>query len=307
MKNLVIFLTTVLVISVVATSVNAAFVTDNLALYLNAADDADGSDGWTTSAAGTQQGTLGLMDDPAATAPTKMVEGSAHFFRSDAEMEAFVVAAGDLNPVTSYGQAFSAEVWMRRMGNPHTNAQGEQHILRVSRQDLWPGGGYHNYFSIDTLWQNNDTINVHIADSTGNTARESHVSDVANMGFEEWHQFVFTYESPATDYSGVLKVYKDAALVSTTTGLNTRPDISGDAVRAASMFVHWCDSNYPGQLSRTFNGDIAIMRFYTDLLTDTEIAQNFDDSAMAYGIPEPATIVLLGLGGLTLLKRRRQA
>ena len=49
-----------------------------------------------------------------------------------------------------------------------------------------------------------------------------------------------------------------------------------------------------------FQGDIAFVRLYGRPLSAAEVAANYQST-----IPEPATLCLLGLGGLALLRRRR--
>ena len=49
-----------------------------------------------------------------------------------------------------------------------------------------------------------------------------------------------------------------------------------------------------------FDGQIALLRIYDAVLTEGEVIDNMNSV-----IPEPATLCLLGLGGLALLRRRR--
>ena len=49
-----------------------------------------------------------------------------------------------------------------------------------------------------------------------------------------------------------------------------------------------------------FQGDIAFVRLYGRPLSAAEVAANYEST-----LPEPATLCLLGLGGLALLRRRR--
>ena len=58
-------------------------------------------------------------------------------------------------------------------------------------------------------------------------------------------------------------------------------------------------------LTSDFNGRMDDAAFFTGLLTDAEIATAFNSGAAAL-IPEPATMSLLALGGIAMLRRRKK-
>ena len=50
------------------------------------------------------------------------------------------------------------------------------------------------------------------------------------------------------------------------------------------------------------NSDVGVLRAYNRLLTESEIAQNYD---AGFAVPEPTTICLLGFGVLVSFRKRK--
>ena len=129
-------------------------------------------------------------------------------------------------------------------------------------------GGYMNEFGADQLLH---AVRMNQADLGTN--------DTAVSGFN-----IFT--NRANDAGGIFR-------------LNGVPD----GTHNGSSFVNgikYIGTLQPWYTSERFIGDIAEIRIYNTQLNDTEMAAV--EAAMV--IPEPATMILLGLGGL-LIRRRR--
>ncbi len=104
----------------------------------------------------------------------------------------------------------------------------------------------------------------------------------------QWHHVACTLAQDETVNANV-KLYVDGVL-ETTTGGGTKP-INSDAVPINIGWTGVATSQYQ------FNGVINEVRIYDEELGADEIAAL---------VPEPATLIMLGVGGLGLLKHRRR-
>jgi hypothetical protein len=105
-----------------------------------------------------------------------------------------------------------------------------------------------------------------------------------------WHHVVGLWDSGA---STAKTLYVDGVLVNTLNGPNDLHFDQSDA------WMIGCEGNiyWHGNL---FHGDLDEFAIYEGLLSEDRIVAHY-----VAGVPEPATLVLLGLGGLALIRKRR--
>jgi len=80
----------------------------------------------------------------------------------------------------------------------------------------------------------------------------------------------------------------------------TSENYSGNMVSSSNNLNIGRDASFPSSPERFFDGAIDEVRIYNTALDSTVI-----NDLYLYNTPEPATILLLGLGGLAVLRKRR--
>ena len=179
----------------------------------------------------------------------------------------------------------TVEVWSRRVGG----AIGGEHQWWGLRS---PGHLQRFTARLDT------GTNEILMTIKGNTAGQinAHSTGVIMASDGNFHHYVFTYNDTTKD----LKLYVDNG-APTTANLAVIDMDPTDTMESLSIFKEF---SIEGD-SRAFNGDVSLFRVYDKVLSAGEVAGNF--AAGPSLIPEPATMALLGIGGLMVLRRRRAA
>ena len=147
-------------------------------------------------------------------------------------------------------------------------------------------GGSSQTAAISFLYRNAADTKYHIWDS----------SAASIIGDGLWHQLVLTYEFGD---SASIHGYIDGEEISG--GWNAGYG-QGDEAPYESDQDLWFASSQNGAPGGSFDGLIDEVAIYDRILAANEIREHY-----IAGIPEPATLSLLGLGGLALLRRRRRA
>jgi hypothetical protein len=117
------------------------------------------------------------------------------------------------------------------------------------------------------------------------------LSGISGFDLTEWHHYAGTFDAA----SGALKLYIDGQL-------RAQDDIGESLTLTGSADPTYIGFDDAGT-NRYFNGQLDEAAIYGSVLTDSQLAEHYLASEV---IPEPATLCVLALGGLAVLRRRRK-
>ena len=250
----------------------------NLVFEVLASDDTDAADGWDVREPG-PLGTYTLTANPGSQGvPAKEIVGDAHFFSAVGNPSAFFYT-NDVPARTL--EDFSYEVLLRRRGPAFS---GELHVGGFSTEvlSLSSGSGFRL-----TSPGSHGRLQADLIGSGGALSTHRNiVTDTVDVGLGEWHHLVYTYansESVAAG-NGVLTVY-DNGVVTNVYILDTTYGATADNMAEIPLF-----GLVTNEANRNWNGDIALARIYDDVLTLTQVADNYDAIKDDYGL-DPGDLV----------------
>ena len=168
----------------------------------------------------------------------------------------YVSAAGV--GISNYSQAFSMGIW-----------------FKIDSEATWDNGFRSNIFSIAGSYAGQYGLFKNNSDDFGVQLRDSNSTIYATCSGnvkDQWYNIVATWDGSTT-----LKLYRNGELVSTnnTGGITGSPDTTNLHIAGSRAFG--------GNIGNVFKGDIASCTYYTKLLSDAEVLQNY------YGAPNIAS------------------
>jgi len=158
--------------------------------------------------------------------------------------------------------------------------------------------GGHTYGDKGYVFSGNDSTGAHILSAEAPTGDTNHFLAKIGNGGNPWAWEAF---NPAD--SRYIFAEADSVRISLTANFTTGEVVYylDDAVwatqaGAAGSFADLSTFTIGRQLWAEFDGELEDFRIYNRALTDADVAEL---------VPEPATLALLGLGALTLIRRKR--
>jgi hypothetical protein len=182
---------------------------------------------------------------------------------------------------TNISGTMSVALWAKPRNLPYTS--GYRNFMASDSWVVGPPASVHAHLRRTTSLVNFDT------DCT-TPANGGDVSSTTVLVSNQWYHIAWTYDAAI----GEAKMYINGVLEATST-------VAGSDVVLASpgMTIGARVATVTPTYDRYFNGIMDEIRIYNHVLSANEVA--------ALAVPEPITLTILGLGGLTLLRIRRKA
>lgn len=277
------FLGAGLLVAGMTTSSNAASLVhhysfDDLVTGGNATDSVGGATGIWDGDANANIAVAGIIGTASQTNDENGGNGAEHY------------TIGSLNGIDGATQ-FSISLWFRQDVDTNNNSNYNGLFMTRNATSQTGGGGENWGIAIE-----NNNSPRHIdwrVDGQAGTETDNIIGNVSN----DWNHVAYVYDSTTNTTS----LYQNGSLV---TSENVGPGV-GAIVTGGSWDIG-DDACCP---SREFTGTLDDISVWTGALTADEVAAIYQGGLQGIdapnAIPEPASVALLGLGGLMMLRRRK--